>query len=196
MVDEQPTAVIGLSQVGLSELKSKWGWIVSIGVLLMVAGVFAVSAAFITTIFSVVLMGWLMIFAGLSVIIGAFQCRQWGGFFLDLLMGVLYGAAGFLIVGNPGATAMALTLIVAFFLLFGGLTRIIVAIVMRFPNGGLLLLHGIVSLLLGISIWQKWPLSGLWVIGLFIGIEMIFNGLTLLSLGFAAKKLPDADAAE
>ncbi|MEM8667311.1 MAG: HdeD family acid-resistance protein [Planctomycetota bacterium] len=193
MVEAQPKAVIGLSQVGLSELKSKWGWIAGIGGLLIAAGIFAISASFITTLFSMVLMGWLMIFAGISVMINAFQCKQWGGFFLDLLMGILYTVVGFMIVGNPGATAVALTLIVAIFLLIGGLSRIVLSIMMRFPNGGLLLLHGVISLVLGISIWQNWPLSGLWVIGLFVGIEMLFTGLTLLMMGLSVKRLSSTE---
>ncbi|MEM1067329.1 MAG: hypothetical protein AAGI63_00430, partial [Planctomycetota bacterium] len=81
----------------------------------------------------------------------------------------------------------------AIFLLIGGLSRIVLSIMMRFPNGGLLLLHGVISLVLGISIWQNWPLSGLWVIGLFVGIEMLFTGLTLLMMGLSVKRLSSTE---
>ena len=192
-VNQSPIAT--LPQAGLSDLQHKWGWIVGLGIALMFAGLFAISSAFITTLFSVALLGWLMIVSGISVCINAFQCRQWGGVFLDLIAGVLYIAAGFLIVGNPGAAAVAFTLVIAFFLLFGGLMRIVASIALRFPNYGLLLLHGIVSFLLGISIWQKWPFSGLWVIGLFVGIEILFNGTTLLALGLSVRNLQGNDAA-
>jgi uncharacterized membrane protein HdeD (DUF308 family) len=100
---------------------------------------------------------------------------------------------GFLVVANPGATAVALTLLIAMLLIFGGIFRIVVAIVIRFQNWIWLLLHGAINLLLGISIWQNWPLSGLWVIGLFVGIDMIFNGWSLVMLGFAAKSLPTTE---
>ena len=53
-----------------------------------------------------------------------------------------------------------------------------------------MLLHGAVTLALGISIWNKWPADALWVIGLFVGIDMLFNGWSLVMLGFAAKSMP------
>ena len=115
--------------------------------------------------------------------------RTTRGYFVDLLAGLLYSVAGFLIVTHPAATAMGLTLLIAILLIFGGIFRIAAAITVRFHNGIWLLLHGLVNLLLGSCIWQDWPISGLWVIGLFIGIDMIFNGWSLIMLGLAAKNL-------
>ena len=77
------------------------------------------------------------------------------------------------------------------FLTFGGIFRILVAVTIRFQNWVWLLLHGVVNVLLGIAIWRQWPLSGLWVIGLFVGIDMLLNGWSLVMLGLAAKKLPE-----
>ena len=81
----------------------------------------------------------------------------------------------------------------AMLLIIGGIFRVVVAISVRFPNSAWMLFHGAVNLLLGVSILQDWPLSGLWVIGLFVGIDMIFNGWSLVMLGFAARRLPNAD---
>ena len=123
----------------------------------------------------------------------ACSCKGWGGFFIDLLTGILYVVVGFMVVANPGTTAVALTLLIAMFLTFGGIFRIMVALVVRFQNWIWLLLHGVVNLLLGIAIWRQWPLSGLWVIGLFVGIDMLFNGWSLVMLGLAAKNLPTTE---
>ena len=71
--------------------------------------------------------------------------------------------------------------------LVAGIFRIVVAVVVRFPNWVWRLLHGVVNLLLRIAIWRQWPLSGLWVIGLFVGIDMLFNG-TLGGLLRAAQR--------
>jgi len=125
----------------------------------------------------------------------ACSCKGWGGFFVDLLTGILYVVVGFMVVANPGVTALALTLLIAMFLVFGGIFRIAVAVVVRFQNWIWLLLHGVVNLLLGIAIWRQWPLSGLWVIGLFVGIDMLLNGWSLIMLGLAAKSLPTAEPA-
>ena len=95
-----------------------------------------------------------------------------------------------MIVANPAATAITLTLLIAIVLIFGGVFRIAVALSVRYPNSLWLLLHGVINLILGFSIWQQWPFDGLWVIGMFVGIDMIFNGWSLVMLGLAAKNLP------
>jgi uncharacterized membrane protein HdeD (DUF308 family) len=181
--------------VGADELRKKWGWFLALGIVLIVGGTVAIGMSCLTTVFSVMLLGWLMIVGGILEAVHAFSCKGWGGFFIDLLTGLLYVVVGFMCVANPGATAVALTLLIAMFLIFGGIFRSVVALIMRYPNWGWVLLHGIINLLLGVMIWRQWPLSGLWVIGLFVGIDMIFNGWSLVMLSLAAKNLPAATTA-
>jgi uncharacterized membrane protein HdeD (DUF308 family) len=83
-----------------------------------------------------------------------------------------------------------LTLLVAIGLLAGGILRIILSVVERFDGWGWMLLNGVVSLLLGLAIWRQWPLSGLWVVGLFVGIEMLCSGLSWVMLGLALRSTP------
>jgi uncharacterized membrane protein HdeD (DUF308 family) len=187
--------LMGLHLVGLQELRKNWGWFLVLGIALLVLGTIALGASVAMTIVSVLLFGWLLIVGGVLEAVHAFWRRKWSGFFIDLLTGILYVVVGFMLVANPAASAVALTLIIALFLMFGGIFRILVALSVRFHNWGWLLLHGAINLLLGILIWQQWPLSGLWVIGLFIGIDMIFNGWSLVMLGLAAKNIPEEVAA-
>ena len=144
----------------------------------------------LATMATVVLIGWLLLVGGIVEAGHAFWRKKWSGFFVDLLTGILYMVVGFMIVANPVATAETLTLLIALFLMFGGVFRIVAALAVRFPHWGWLVLHGAVNLLLGIAIWRQWPWSGLWVIGLFVGIDLIFNGWSLVMLGLAAKRLP------
>ncbi len=181
--------------VGVDELRKKWGWFVALGIVLIIGGTIALGAAFSMTVFSVFFLGWLMIAGGVLEAVHAFGCKRWSGFFIDLLTGLLYIVVGFMCVANPGATAVALTLLIAVFLIFGGIFRVVIAVIMRYQNWAWLLLHGAIDLLLGILIWRQWPLSGLWVIGLFVGIDMILNGWTLVMLGLTAKNLPTTAAA-
>jgi uncharacterized membrane protein HdeD (DUF308 family) len=185
----QPTAY-SLPLAELEELRKHWNWFLVLGLVLIALGAIAVGSSALLTLATMVLIGWLMIGGGVLEAIHAFTCKAWSGLFLDLLAGVLYAVFGFMIVANPGATAVTLTLLIAVYLIFGGIFRMVVAIAVRFPNWTWLLLHGIVNLLLGIAIWRQWPLSGLWAIGLFIGIDMIFNGWSLVMLALAAKRLP------
>ncbi len=182
-----------LADIGAEELRRRWGWIVGLGIVLVIAGAAALGSSCLMTVFSMVLLGWLMVGSGILQTIHAFTCKKWSGFFIDLLTGILYLVVGFMIIANPGATAVAVTLLIAMFLIFGGIFRIVVPLVVRYPNWIWVLLHGVIILLLGIAIWQQWPLSGLWVIGLFVGIDMLLNGLSLVMLGLAAKNLPLAE---
>jgi uncharacterized membrane protein HdeD (DUF308 family) len=181
--------------VGAAELRRNWGWFLALGILLVVLGAIALGASVAMTLASVLLFGWLLIIGGALEAIHAFwRERGWGGVFIDLLTGILYVVVGFMIVANPGAAAITLTLLIALFLMFTGIFRIVVALMTRFPHWGWLALHGLVNLLLGIAIWRQWPLSGLWVIGLFVGIDMVFNGWSLVMLGLTARRLPQATA--
>jgi uncharacterized membrane protein HdeD (DUF308 family) len=191
----QGNPAVELSRVGVEEVTKNWGWFLTLGILLIVGGSAAVGSAFLMTVFSMKLLGWLMICGGVLQAIHALRCKEWSGFFIDLLTGLLYVVMGFMIVANPDTTAAAMTLLISMFLIFGGIFRILVALVLKFQNWGWLLLHGGVNLLLGIAIWRQWPLSGEWVIGLFIGIDMMLNGWSLVMLGLTAKNLPAAIAA-
>lgn len=187
---DRAEALLALRRAGLEELRRRWAWFFGLGVLLIVLGTLAIGASVVTTLATMVFIGWLMIFAGFAQGLHAFTCRAWEGFFLDLLLGTLYGVTGCMVVGNPGATAVALTLLIAVLLIFGGVSRIIGAIMVNFPNRWWVLLSGAITLMLGISIAQAWPWSGFMVIGLFMGVDMIFNGWSLVMLGGAAKNLP------
>jgi uncharacterized membrane protein HdeD (DUF308 family) len=128
-------------------------------------------------------------------VVHAFWHKRWAGFFLDLLTGVLYVVAGWMMVNNPQESALLLTLLIAMFLVFEGVFRIVAALAVRYPHWGSVLLNGVISLLLGLLIWRRWPVSGLWVIGLFVGIEMLLNGWSLVMLSMTGRNLPEEASA-
>jgi uncharacterized membrane protein HdeD (DUF308 family) len=180
---------ISLHLVGVGDLRRSGPRLVGMGALLVVLGIVALAAAPFLTLATMVFVGGLLIVVGILQVIQAYAYRRWGGFFVDLLSGMLYLAIGILIVGNPGASAESLTLLIALYLIFSGIFRIVIACLVRFHNAMWLVFHGAISLLLGIMIWQQWPLSGHWLIGLYIGIDLLLNGWALVMLGLAAKKL-------
>jgi uncharacterized membrane protein HdeD (DUF308 family) len=150
----------------------------------------AISFSFIATMATVLAFGILLVVGSIVEIVSAIFGRCWRGFFLHLLTGILYFIAGVFLIDNPVRGAMGLTLVVALFLLVGGIFRIVESLVEQFEGWGWMLLSGIISLLLGIAIWRRWPLSGLKFIGLFVGIEMMFTGVSWLMLGLALRTVP------
>jgi uncharacterized membrane protein HdeD (DUF308 family) len=131
-----------------------------------------------------------MVVAGIFYIVGAFFTRGWGGFFLSLLAGVLHLAVGVIVLEHPVDVLILFTLLMAAFFFVEGLFQIIAALTGRFQHWGWMLFNGIVTLLLGAMIWRRWPFDGLYVVGLFLGINLIVSGVTYISLALNARRLP------
>ena len=175
---------------GLENLRKSWGWVLALGVALIALGTVALGAAVFTTVASVMFFGWLLIIAGVAEVVHGFVRRAWQGFFLDLLTGVLYFVVGLMFVVEPLQSAAALTLMLAAALLFAGAMRIVLALSTQFQHWVWLLVNGIVTLALGILIWRGWPETGYWVIGMFIGIDLLFYGWSLVMLAVGLRSLP------
>ena len=175
---------------GLENLRKSWGWVLALGVALIALGTVALGAAVFTTVASVMFFGWLLIIAGVAEVVHGFVRRAWQGFFLDLLTGVLYLVVGLMFVVEPLQSAATLTLMLAAALLFAGAMRIVLALSTQFQHWVWLLLNGIVTLALGILIWRGWPETGYWVIGMFIGIDLLFYGWSLVMLSMGIRSLP------
>jgi uncharacterized membrane protein HdeD (DUF308 family) len=167
-------------------------FLLGMGIALMVLGAVAIGSSLIATFATVLVFGILLLLGAILQVVTALWGRSWRGFFLHLLTGVLYLVAGVFMIENPTEAAVGLTLLVAACLLAGGMLRIVVSLIERFDGWGWALLNGVVSVLLGAAIWKHWPLNGLWVIGLFVGIEMLFSGVSWVMLGLTVRSSPKA----
>jgi uncharacterized membrane protein HdeD (DUF308 family) len=127
--------------------------------------------------------------------VGAFWCRGWSGFFLDLLSGVLSIVVGLLFLRAPLNALAALTLLLACFLMAGGIFKVVAAVGYRFAAWGWSLVGGIVDVILGVMLWQEWLASALWVIGLFVRINLMFRGFNWIALGLALRSLSRPETA-
>jgi uncharacterized membrane protein HdeD (DUF308 family) len=179
----------------LQSLRSNWLWFFALGVAMVVLGLIAISWACLATITVAAtwLFGFLLLAGGITEVINSFWAGRWSGTLVHLMVGVLYVIVGLMIIEQPEEAALQLTLIIAIFLMFGGVFRIVFALSERFAGWPWVLLNGGVTLMLGLLIYKQWPASGLWVIGLFVGIELIFNGGAWLGLAFALRNLPAKD---
>ncbi len=153
-----------------------------LGVLMTLLGFGAILYSTLATIASVVFLGGILLSAGIAHLIHSFWVRQWKGVFVSVLLSVFLGILGCLCIFSPVATAVAITLLIGAFFLVVGIVRMMSAIFLRFDRWGWYFLNGFVSLVLGILIFAGWPTSGLWVIGLFIGIDIFLAGLTWIFL--------------
>jgi uncharacterized membrane protein HdeD (DUF308 family) len=168
-------------------MKRNWGMFVVFGVLSIIAGLLAISSTFIATLVSVRVFGWLLLFAGITEVIHAVMVRNFRGFALHLLAAALYLLVGLFMLEDPIRAAAVLTLLLAASFFVGGALRIIFSVAVRFPAWPWFLLNGVVDLILGTLIVNGWPESSLWVIGLFVGIDLLFHGWSCVILALAAR---------
>ena len=158
-------------------------------------GMVAISYPAFTSISVVAVLGMVLLVAGVVNVIGALWAGKWSGFLLEVLVGLFYIVLGLMVSERPGATTAAFTLLVASVLIVTGLARIVVALLLRLPQWGWFLLNGVVTLMCGVVIYRHFPENAFWVIGLLVGLEMIFHGWTWVMLGLALRKLTKAMAA-
>jgi uncharacterized membrane protein HdeD (DUF308 family) len=164
-----------------------WWQILILGLVSIVFGFLAISSTFVATMASVVVFGVLLMIAGFSEVLHALMVRSTKGFALHLLAAALYLIVGLVMLEDPVRAAAVLTLLIAASFFVGGLLRILFSIVIRFPAWPWVLLHGVIDMILGGVILSGWPESSLWVIGLFVGIDLLFHGWSWVTLGLALR---------
>ena len=177
-------------------LRSNWLWFLVLGIVLTIIGLLAISTSFITTLITVTVFGMLILAAGIAQAISAFSSPKWSGLFLALVLGLLYIVVGFMLIDSPAQAATGLTLLIAVFLMVGGVFRIASALTIRFRHWGLYLLNGVISLMLGVIIWRHLlagDLNSLRVIGIFVGIEILLAGASWIAFALAVKNLPESE---
>jgi uncharacterized membrane protein HdeD (DUF308 family) len=160
-------------------------WFAILGSVLIVLGILAVLASTATTYLSMLLLASILLLDGILHVVASFSARNWSGSLLVLLTGLLYLVASVLTFRHPVSAALALTLLISALLLTGGLFRIIGGVWYRYPQWGWVVLSGVVSLLLGLMLWNSWPASGLWFIGLCVGVDLIVDGLAWVALSLS-----------
>jgi uncharacterized membrane protein HdeD (DUF308 family) len=176
------------------ELGRNWGWFLALGMGLSVLGVFCIVYAATATVASMYFFGGVLLAAAAIECVNAVMVGKWSGFFLHLLGVLLFGVTGFLLLKHPLISAESLTVLMAAFFLVGGMFEIIAPLVMSLPETGWHVLNGAVAVLLGILLLVQWPISGLWAIGLFVGVDLLFRGITWTVFAFGLRSLAHGTA--
>lgn len=169
-------------------MRHYWGWFLTLGILLIILGTLSIGYAKWATEFTVIFLGFFLTAAGILQLVSGFYAAKWSGFSLSLLLGLFYIIAGILCIFKPLQSSLSISLLIAALLLVGGSFRLISALRYRFDNWKWVVFNGLTSILLGILILAEWPASAIWVIGLFVGIDLLIMGWYWVFLSIAAKK--------
>jgi uncharacterized membrane protein HdeD (DUF308 family) len=174
----------------LGDLIHNWGWLLAQGILLVVLGTIGLGMTFWLTLGTVLIFGVFLVIGGGVQLFQAFKCRGWQSILWHVVIGILYVLAGVIIFGNPLMASTMLTLLLGGVLIGIGIVRLVMALQHRGLKNWLWpLIGGIAAIILGFMILAQWPISGFWVIGLFVAIEMIFSGWSYIIIALGAREM-------
>jgi len=195
MSDTEQTTSAGDSEAFFGDLKKNWGWFFALGLALLFLGTIGLGMTVLLTVASVLYFGILLVIGGGVQFVHAFKARRWRSIVLSVLIAVLYIVSGILIIFNPMAASSLLTLMFAGAMICIGILRVVMAFHMHgFKNTVWPLLAGIISIAMGVVIVAGWRFFGLWIIGLFVAIEMIMNGCATVAIAVTAKRTESGSA--
>jgi uncharacterized membrane protein HdeD (DUF308 family) len=176
----------------MQELRKHWLLFLILGCTVSVLGTLAIVFSFIATLATIAMFGTFLLAGGILHLVNAISGRSWRGFFIHLLIAVLYVVVGMVMLNHPLSAAAGVTLMMAAIFMASGILRIVISLLERFHTWPLVLINGFVSLFLGIFIWRHFPESSLWVIGLFVGIDLLFSGWSWVMLALTVRSLRES----
>ena len=176
----------------IAAVRKSWVWFLLIGILLMVLGATCIVKAQTATTFSILVLGWILVISGVFWLINSFLVVPSPVFFLFLLGALIRGGIGYLLIRHPNAGAEGVTMVLAVLFIVGGLFRTIGASVIKFPGWGWTVLAGLVSVGLGVFVIANWGLTSTFLVGIVIGVDLIFDGAALSAFAGAIRSLQSA----
>ncbi len=193
-VESRERRALAIFEQDMERARKYWWMFLLLGILLALGGVVAITYPCVTSVGAMMVLGIILIVSGVFTLIGAFWAGKWNAILLQVLVGILYIMAGLAIRDAPLESIAIVTMFLAVFFVVGGAFRIVVALVERFPQWGWSLLNGVVTLLLGVIIYDSFPYSAFWVIGVLVGVELLLNGWTWIMLSIVIRRSPEQDA--
>jgi uncharacterized membrane protein HdeD (DUF308 family) len=166
------------------------GWLIVAAILFIVLGAFAIIEPAVAGLGVALLVGWLLIFGGISHFVSAFEGGGAKRVIFQVLAGVLFVVGGYYFVTHPLMALSSLTLLLAALILAAGVCEIITYFRLKGEQAsGWMLFNGIVALFLGALIWLHWPSSSVWAIGTLVGVNLLLTGITRLMVGLTGRRL-------
>jgi uncharacterized membrane protein HdeD (DUF308 family) len=161
------------------------------GVILIVAGITALALPSIASLAVEAVVGWAFVLVGISQLMHAFRATGWAGFAGQLLMGMIFLVAGVTLITNPVAGLISLTVVIIATFVASGILKLLVGFRLRPLDGwGWFIVLGLLSLAVGLLIWNRLPSSAAWSLGLVVGIDFISTGLVFLRFASLARQRP------
>ena len=167
-----------------SDAGSGRGWFIALGVVLVILGLVALWNVIDASLVTTIIIGWVLVIAGIATFIGAFTTELGLGWrILQLVLGILYVIVGFDLIADPLGGAIAVTVVIGAMLIADGVVRIVGAFMDRARNSVWMIVLAVINILFGLWVWTNIPVSGI-VIGVFVGVQLLVAGMAWIIAGF------------
>lgn len=162
------------------------------GIAIVILGMLAIALPVLFTVGIELLIGSIFFIGGIFQLIRTFKARHIPGFVLALLTAIVYLAIGILLISHPMSGVLTLTMLLTMFFVLEGIAKIVWGFKLKPLTGwGWLVFSGLLALAMAAIIIAGWPGTALWVMGLLVGIDLIFFGFSLITLALAEPKSHD-----
>jgi uncharacterized membrane protein HdeD (DUF308 family) len=162
------------------------------GVLLIILGIIAIATPAVAGKTVVVVIGVVLLVGGVVQIISGLRAKGWSSKLPPLVLGVITGICGLGLLGEPWIGMKLIALLLAIFFVMEGIWKIIASFSYRPASGWLLMLaSGVIALVLGLLIWRQWPVSGLWAVGILVGVDLLMTGISMVALAATVRRISD-----
>ncbi|HEY8157245.1 MAG TPA: HdeD family acid-resistance protein [Methylobacter sp.] len=187
-IDDFNIEIHHMQQQMQNYLQAHWQMFLAEGIFFIFLGLCAIVIPQVFTVATVIFLGWILLFGGIVHVARSFMFSSMPGFGWWLFMGVLQIIIGYLFITRPVAGAVTLTMLLTVFFALEGVAKISIALMMRpLPNWGLILFSGLTALIFALVIWISWSESAQWLLGLFLGINMLFLGWSMVKISLHHK---------
>jgi uncharacterized membrane protein HdeD (DUF308 family) len=177
------------------DVKTAATWSIALSVLMIAAGVLAIGVPMYASAAVTIIVGWLLLFSAVFHLALAFTGGRPGAVVGEILLAALYGFIGYYVLTHPAVGLASLTAAITVYLFLEGILEFVLSYMLRpLPGAGWLLFDGIVTLALAVYIVSTWSTSESWVLGLLVGVSMLFSGVTRLMLSIAVRSVVSSAA--
>lgn len=173
-------------------LGAHWGLLMFQGIVMIILGVLAFAVPVAATIAVDVYVGCLLLISGIVGLVSVFSTKNMPAFLWSLITAALSVAVGVLLIWKPVEGAFSLTLLLTAFFIIEGVFQIVTSVAYRDVVGsswGWMLVSGIADLVLAAIIIAGWPTTGVWTLGLVVGINLITSGWAIVMAAYAGRSV-------
>lgn len=184
------TNVTDFIAAAVDKVRKSWAWFLVTGILLIILGALCIGKAQTATTFSILTLGWILVISAAAWLVCAFYTFGTYGFSSYFPNQVLRGVTGYLLISHPSAGAQAVTILLALLFIVLGIFRGAMASLYKFPGWRWSVLSGVVTFGLGVFVLAAWHRASTYLFGAVIGVDLIFDGVSLLGFASAIHRLP------